>query len=183
MIKLTFISEVINPFIKTRNQVLGRNGEWIDEREKRYTLKNSWANLKQIGLGEKEVIFETWDKEIILESFVFTDLIDSTTSRIYPTLHITEGQTAAYNSQIFFNTLLEGDTGSRTLPSGINIKNGYSQQLELQHSETLEGQTLYIVSLRNPIVLPKGGRLAMNNPSSGNSASQFSYSAIWREEE
>src|SRR5699024_2470950 len=98
----------------------GRNGEWVDQRDNAYTIKNRWANQKKIGLGDKEVIFEKWNKEIILESFVFTDVIDSTTTRIYPTLHIVEGETGVYSSQILFSTNLEGNTGTRTIPSGIN---------------------------------------------------------------
>lgn len=186
---MSIITEVINPHLKVRPEIVGKNGGWKPITEKKEEIKMRWSGKKYIGLGDSEIIFNTWDKEIVLESFIFSDKVSSGSNRMYPSLHIKNGVTSAFSNQLFYvmpiNSYDESFPSGRAIPSGLNIRNGYCDTLEVvEYSDNEEsGYQEYIVSLIKPIILPQGGRLALNNPSTGGSPSTFSYSAVWRERE
>src|SRR5699024_10008137 len=163
---MSFASEILNPFLTTRKQVL-KNGEWKYEQELETVSYSKHGINNDLLSGDLEV-FNSLGKYTVIE-----DLNFSTTDRgnIFPQIFIREGN----NQQ---NNILRGvnKDGKGYLLTPLYINHSGNSYFETFESSE-EGTS---VILKRPIVIPSGCILSFSTRSAGDE-SNVTYNTYWHE--
>lgn len=168
-------SNILNPWIKNRNQVKNRAGIWVDEKkpvERLYTEQTVNANLNNGAY----ILFSTKNK-VILDSFQLT--IEGTSSFIRPRLHAGRefDQNGAYLNNVFVTTNSTANYYDAT-PSYVYHRGNPFLECNIFNLDTMRFKLMNKV----PIVLPEGGKLGIYASSSYDPDNhRFAVAAVWRE--
>src|SRR5690625_1888680 len=160
-------SEIINPFLNVRNKIKDASGNWVDATKPREDQFAVYKHSIDVDSSLEEVIFETWDKKVIIDALFFGS--DTTA---YPLLWIREGANDTSTNEIFRGVNRTGGGGA---PWPSSISNNGNHLLEIEREDE-SGAT---VSLKRPLTLPNGGKLLFTG--SSNSDGRMSYKVVWRE--
>src|SRR5699024_554906 len=167
---MSIVTEILNPFIKTRNQVKNKSGQWVDQPSDKWTQHSASLRGNISKEGGSVNIINRFNREIVIDSFSFL---------VYENIHATchkDSREVPYVTQIFHSLTTAGPSAS--FPYIID-RDGHDY-LEIQKKdENSEGKTYYIVRLKKPLYLPEGCHLELK---AGNSVTgSFMYKVFWRE--
>lgn len=165
-------TNIINSFLNVRNKVKDMDGNWVDQTKPRETLKSSSAYNVAVGVETDYIIFEEWDKAIVLESVEIGTNTDSLFLKLY-----NEPGTSMYTNQLFH---LVGAGSARSSAAPSNLRNELRGSSYLECTYYNESSGFARVELKRPIYLPNGCRLAIGalSTSTGGNAT---FKAEWRE--
>lgn len=163
-------TNIINSFLNVRNKVRDMDGNWVDQIKPRETLKTSSALSANITTESERVIFEVWDREVVLESIE----IGQNANDAYMVLHVEQGRENQNYSYELFHTVGAGSTRGFSSPANIESRGSYYLSVDYRNEATGAAR----VQLNSPIHLPNGGRLAIR---SANNNVLVTYKVTWRE--
>lgn len=162
-------TEILNPYIKVRNQVKDKNGDWIDE-----SFSTVRENTRMISQLRKEIekdgyvkLFEAEDEQTIIESFYIV-----ATQNCFPAIWLNKSNENSNDRGTNLFYIL--NHRFRTSPSMQNIDSYGSDYFEVISKEegvAEDGQDFYTVMLKKPISIPKGSVIGVKGSSDYNQVS------------
>lgn len=180
------ITEVINSFLNVRNKVKDVNGNWIDQKEKDERLfTRSDYNVNIPSSNGVVNIINRFDVKIVIDSLVYNATTRVNNYSLYPYLSTLKNGSVTTLSNNLFHIVDTGETNNRVHPQPKNIDDNYSDYLEVivkddrYQDDSDDPRVNRIISLKKPIILPKGCVLSLVNPTS--TTLNTTYKVIYRE--
>lgn len=165
---MSIFTEITNPFINNRNQIKNTDGKWIDMQEERHIQKRSTQLRLKPENGVTYNVFTSFNRPVYLEMFEMGGVING----CYPLLFLSSGEDGSYQS-IFHVIRFDG----RANPTPSMLRESLSEHLETKQSSSDDTQN--IITLKKPIFLPEGCKLAIRSLSTVEQ--EVTYKAFWRE--
>lgn len=164
-------TNIINRFINVRNKIKDVEGNWVDQVQKREKIKSDSVYSLDVNGGEDLVVFEVWDKAIILESIE----LGTNDYELILKLHHKDDLSSIYDNQLFHTVGTGSSRGPASLKNLINDAR-ISSYIKLGYFNESSGQGN--LELKRPIYLPEGARLSIYT---NNSDTKVTYKVVWRE--
>lgn len=167
---MSMFTEILNPFIKTRNQVKNKHGEWIDQVETKTQeeVKLITGLRETVDQGYKEV-YKTVAEKTIIDSFLI-----SATKFVYPILWINDITSTDIGSNMFHSVGRE----LRYYPSMQRINESGNDYFSVINEYESSDEKYYTVELKKPIIIPKGSTIAF---SQAEGEGEVTYKLVLRE--
>lgn len=167
---MSFVTEIMNPFINVRNQIKNRQGNWVDEQTPPHELKMVERFGIEVNYETELKVFEEWNKKIIIESIVI-----ATDGELSP--HLMQSTSSTDEQTNIFRTVGNSLGGGYATPNRINRSNGGHDYFDQPHynEESLES----LMILKRPVFMPDGAMLIMRGHEdyTGNAT----FKVVWRE--
>ena len=180
------ITEVLNSYLNVRNKIKDVNGNWIDQKEKdeRLIIRSDFNKSIPSNNGAINII-NRFDVKIVIESLVFNTTTRVGGGSLYPYLSTLKNGSVTSLSNNLFHVVDTGETNNRVNPIAQKIDENFSEYLEVVvrddefQNDPDDARVNRVISLKKPIILPKGCVLSLVNPT--NSTVNTTYKVIYRE--
>lgn len=177
---MSFITEIMNPFLVVRNKIKNVNGNWEDMVKPKETFKGLSESSLAVDSTTNKALLNTYGRKTVIESFVV-----STNTGINVGLHVSDSGNA-WNNNIATTTVFrrEGASGGNfRRPLNIYSVDEYGSDIfEILHSNDLHGVGGATIALKRPIVFPNGCRVNFYGGAETTALNgEVSYKIFWKE--
>ena len=172
---MSMFSEIINPFLNVRNQIKNKSGQWVDMSTPKEETKVHASNNRDITGDTEIIIFEHWDRKIVLEGLVL-----ASNAEMSPHLYVKPTGSQDYLNDVFRSIQDHLGIGFAT-PRRISESDNNHDYLDLVKYDGIKDGVpsgSYMV-LKRPVVMGHGGKLVIqgNEEYTGNAIIKV----VWRE--
>lgn len=172
---MSFVTELMNPFIVVRNKIRTPQGAWVDQIKKRETMHGSTGSNIPMNPTINHQVINTYGRKTIIESFVIAD-----TSNVNIGVHVSDAGSAWDNNialLLDFNPV-DGSNSYRRGLSGDAIGVLGSDLFDvLNENVEINGTTM---ALKRPIEFPNGVRVNFYGGSYTREGN-LTYKIFWKE--
>lgn len=152
---MSFVTEIMNPFLIVRNKIRNNRGEWVDMKKKEERLRGTRGNLN-VTMGDNIELLNTYGKKTIVEKIVV-----SVNVNINLGMHLGDGD--AYSQNVALTTA----PWNHSLNSGLrplsmrSIREIGNPLFEIVFDSMEEESDTYGVTytLKRPFEFPEGCRI------------------------